>query len=162
MTKILTSLRPTRPATVEDVMTQGATTCSPDATLADAAKIMWDRDCGFVPVTDDGGVLRGVVTDRDACMAAYTRGLPLSAIPVASAMSSDVACVRGDDPLARAHDLMRERRVRRLPVVDERRRVVGVLSLNDLAVHAGRRDPEPREVAGTLGAVCAHRDVVTT
>jgi CBS domain-containing protein len=154
--------RTARPFTVADVMTRAPATCSPGASLADAARIMWDRDCGFVPVTDDSGSLRGVVTDRDACMAAFTRGLPLAAIPVGTAMSGDVASVREGDSVAHAHDLMRTRRVRRLPVLDGRDRVVGVLSLNDLALAGERREPEPREVAATLGAVSEHREVAKT
>jgi CBS domain-containing protein len=153
--------RATPPAVVSDLMTRDVATCAPEATLFDAAKIMWLRDCGFVPVTDDAGVLRGVLTDRDACMAAYTRGLALDQIRVATAMSSDVAVVHEGDSLVRAHELMRGRQVRRLPVIDARHRVVGVLSINDVALHARLHEREERDVAETLSAVCSHRVLVT-
>jgi CBS domain-containing protein len=146
-------------ALVRDVMTRAVATCTPDAPLAQAAGIMWGRDCGFVPVTDvETGALLGVVTDRDACMAAYIQGHALADIPVHTAMTRDVATVREDEPLWHAHALMRERQVRRLPVVDEARRVVGVVSLNDVALHAVSREGERVDVATTLGEVCRHRD----
>jgi CBS domain-containing protein len=142
-------------------MTRDVATCAPDGTLAEAARVMWTRDCGFVPVTEAvTGRLCGVVTDRDACMAAYTQGKPLAEIPVRTAMASDVAAVREEDPLSRAHALMRRRRVRRVPVVDERRRVVGVLSLNDVAVRAAAHERERADVAATLGEICRHREPV--
>jgi CBS domain-containing protein len=152
------------PATVADVMSRDVATCSPDAMLAEAARIMWDRDCGFVPVTDAAsGTLRGVVTDRDACMASLTQGRALRDLPVRTAMARSVVTASPEDSLVRAHVLMRERRVRRLPVVDSRGRVVGVLSLNDIARHAREAEAvaERRDVAATLAEVCRHRELVT-
>ena len=59
---------------------------------------MWDHDCGCAPVVDGHGRLAGIITDRDICMAAYTQGMPLEAIPVERAMSARVvSCMRGDD-----------------------------------------------------------------
>src|SRR5262245_46040910 len=63
---------------VHEVMTKDVRTIGPDASLADAARVMWERDCGFLPVTDRAdGRLLGVITDRDACMAALMHGAPL-------------------------------------------------------------------------------------
>jgi CBS domain-containing protein len=161
MTKLVTpgSGVTSGPRAVRDLMTRDVSMCAPGAPLSEAARIMWQRDCGFVPVTDEARTLRGVVTDRDACMAAYTRGVPLAQIRVDTVMSTDVASVREDDTLARAHDLMRARQVRRLPVLDSRGRVVGVLSLNDVALHASGQEGGPRAVAETLEAVSGHRDL---
>jgi CBS domain-containing protein len=145
------------PATVADVMTRDVATCSPEASLADAARLMWDRDCGFVPVTATPlAKLRGVVTDRDACMASLTQGRALHQIPVRVAMTTKVVTVRPEEPLTRAHALMRENQVRRLPVVDAEDRLVGVLSLNDVARHAGKPEAgaERRDVAATLSEIC--------
>jgi CBS domain-containing protein len=151
-----------KPVTVADVMTRGPVTCSPDAPLSDAVHVMWIRDCGFIPVTDaPAGRLCGVLTDRDACMAAYMQGRPLSEIPVRSAMATEVATIGEDDPLSVAHERMRDRRVRRLPVVDRNGRVVGVISLNDVALHARTHEQERRAVSATLAEVCRHRELVT-
>jgi CBS domain-containing protein len=161
MTKRMRIEEPVAAPLVRDLMTADVATCGTDASLADAARIMWSRDCGFVPVTrGERGPLCGVVTDRDACMAAYTQGRPLAEIPVRTAMATDVVSVHEDEPLTLAHARMRERRVRRLPVVDDTQRVVGVLSINDVALHAGDRRSERADVATTLREVCRHRDVV--
>jgi len=148
---------------VRDLMTTDVASCTPDATMAEAARLLWDHDCGSLPVVccETGSVL-GVVTDRDLCMAALTRGARLSEMPVSVAMSKEVwGCVEEDDA-DHAHALMRERQVRRLPVVDEQGRLSGMLSLNDLARRAARgRGPaaiaRQREVAKTLAAVSARR-----
>jgi CBS-domain-containing membrane protein len=126
-----------------------------------AARIMWDHDCGCAPVVDQTGKLVGIVTDRDLCMAAYTQGQPLGAIPVERAMSARViACARGDD-LATAHRLMRTHEIHRLPVTDTRGRLLGILSLSDLVDHA-RGNPaaasEAVEVAATFSSIRRRRE----
>ncbi len=152
------------PPTVADVMTRDVATCAPDATLADAARIMWDHDCGFVPVVAfPGRRVEGVVTDRDACMASLTQGKALVDLPVSVAMKANVVTVKEGAPLGQAQALMREHQIRRLPVVDAHGRLVGVISLNDVAQSV--REPathvDPRDVAATLAEVCRHREVVT-
>ena len=75
---------------VEQLMTRTVETCEPHDTLVTAARIMWTRDCGCVPVVvpEEGGHrVVGMLTDRDVCMAAYLQGRPLSEISVASVMS---------------------------------------------------------------------------
>lgn len=150
---------PTPPATVRDVMSAAVRTCRADDTLAVAARIMWEQDCGFVPVTDGVGRLVGVVTDRDACMASYTQGKSLLAIPVSAAMASRVVTLHPDDEPARAHELLRTHHLRRLPVVDADQRVVGVVSLKDLAAQALAADVSGalREVAETFGQITKDR-----
>jgi len=116
---------------VEDVMTREVAECRPDDTLNVAAKIMWERDCGCVPVVDASGIVCGVITDRDVCMAAFTQGRPLHEIAVRSAMSKDPQSVRPEDSVEHAQELMRRSRVRRIPVLDEGH-LLGMLSIGDL------------------------------
>lgn len=123
---------------VHQVMTKNAETCQPQDSLSRAAEIMWDHDCGCVPVVDDGGRVVSMITDRDICMAAFTRGIPLYALPVADAMSKNIVACRPDDQISYAQNLMQTNGVRRLPVVDEERRLVGILSLNDIAREGAR------------------------
>ena len=123
---------------------------------------MWENDVGCLPVTegDESGRLIGMITDRDICMAAYFAERALSEIRVADAMTKDTrACNPGDD-LAEARAIMRETAVRRLPVIDESERVIGLLSLADLAREAIRqrgvmnRDVTVGEVGLVLAAIC--------
>jgi len=141
---------------VEQIMSRPVFTCRLGDTLDTAAALMWDHDCGAVPVVDEGGCLAGILTDRDICMAAYTKGLPLREIDVRTAMSSEVCVVDTSDPIERAERLMAEKQVRRIPVVDAQARPVGMVSVNDLvrtAVTEPQRGPEVDAVARTLAAV---------
>jgi predicted transcriptional regulator len=79
-----------------------------DAAIAPAA-VMWEHDCGMVPIVDDEGRLAGVVTDRDICMAAYLQGHGLAEIPIASFMAPRVATCRPDDEVVWAEHLMSQR-----------------------------------------------------
>lgn len=139
-----------------DLMSRGASTCRASDSLAQAARIMWDRDCGCVPVVDDAGKLVGIITDRDVCMAAYTQGVRLEDSPVASAMSRNVACCEAKDSLRRVHELMRQNAVRRIPVIDADRKPIGLVSIGDLLRGAALASSGPREgdeVVKTLEAI---------
>ena len=148
---------------VDQIMSRPVITCGVADDANRAAQLMWDHDIGCVVVLDAEQRLAGIITDRDICMAAYTRGAPLAQIAVKDVMSKNLAVVRPDDRLGMAEALMRSKRVRRLPVVDAREKVVGLLSLNDVAREAqqqrGRRTPDVAgdEVVSTLGAICEPR-----
>jgi CBS domain-containing protein len=149
---------------VEELMTASVKACRLDDSLNTAAQIMWDNDCGCVPVVDPADYVVGMLTDRDVCMAAYIQGRPLREIRVSSAMSRGVFTCKLDDTVAAAEEVMRMHQIRRLPVVDERGCLVGILSLNDIACEAererslkGKRQITADEVAVTLGTICGHR-----
>jgi len=137
---------------VRDLMTPDPWSCAPTDSLAAAARLLWDRDVGVLPVVE-GGVVVGMLTDRDACMAAYTQGRPLAELPVRSAMSREVHAARPDDSIASAMFTMREQQVRRLPVVDEAGGLQGVLSVGDLTGAAVVGDLDPGELIDTLAAI---------
>jgi CBS-domain-containing membrane protein len=117
---------------VQEIMTDAVASCSPDEPLNAAARQMWEHDCGVVPVVADGKLV-GIITDRDICMAAYTQGRPLTAIAIRDVMARHVHACRSDDTLERAASLMADARVRRLPVVDAEHRLVGIVSMADIA-----------------------------
>ena len=106
------------PVNIQDIMSKPAVTCGPHDTLNTAAQLMWDHDCGAVPVVDDAGSLVGIVTDRDICMAAYTNGSALHAIPVSTAMAQVVFSCQLSDSLEAAEQVMSSNQIRRVPVVD--------------------------------------------
>jgi len=114
--------------------------------------LMWEHDCGCVPVVDSGGHVIGMLTDRDVCMGAYTQGRPLAAIPVITAMSPDVFSCRPEDTVASAERLMWAKQVRRLPVTDDAGRLMGLITLNDIARHAVLAgDAEPSDPLSAEG-----------
>ena len=144
---------------VRSIMSQPPVTCPIDGTLDQPARLMWEFDCGIVPVVTDDGRLAGVVTDRDICMAACFNGNRLGQIPVGTAMAHAVIAVHVDDAVEQAETLMRDNQIRRLPVIDNDGRPVGVVSMNDIArlVSRVRRSGIDRELVQTLAAVCAPR-----
>jgi CBS domain-containing protein len=129
-----------------------------------AARVMWDGDCGFCPVVDGSGQLVGVLTDRDLCMAAYTQGRSLGEIPVAAAMARTLRACRPEDTVAVALQTMAEIQVHRLPVIDARGMVVGVVSLSDLLRAAMARPAalDANAVLRTLAVVTAPRQAATS
>jgi CBS domain-containing protein len=141
---------------VEQWMSRSVKSCTPHDTLEVAARIMWEHDCGVVPIVDLEGRATAMITDRDICMAAYTQGRPLWDISVSGVASQSLFAVRPNDSVQTGLEMMRIHQVRRLPVVDDVGRLVGLVSLNDLARHTGHRldDLVPDELARTLGAIC--------
>jgi CBS domain-containing protein len=144
---------------IKDLMSHPPVTCPPKSTLDHAARLMWEFDCGIIPVVTDDGRLAGVVTDRDVCMAAYTQGRSLASIPISTAMAKRVVAVHAGDLIEQVEQLMRDNQIRRLPVLDADGRPIGLVSLNDLARLAARakKSGVDRELVQTLAAVCQPR-----
>ena len=145
-----------------EVMKQPVQTCSIDVTLEQVARVMWEHDCGAVPLVDADGRAIAMITDRDMAMAAYLTGKPLHEIAARSAASRSLATVRADATLEAVENRMRDAQLRRLPVVDDDGRVIGIITLNDIAVHAtpgGRRIGalSAEAISRTLQAICEHR-----
>jgi CBS domain-containing protein len=137
------------------IMTHPVVSAPIESTLGLVARLMWEYDCGIVPIVDDRGRLAGVITDRDVCMAAYTQGQPLGAMAVTSAMAKDVVSCRATDTLESVQKRMRDYQVRRVPVVDAANRPIGIISLNDIAQRlAGeKRGAADRALVQTLAIV---------
>jgi CBS domain-containing protein len=116
---------------VSEVMTKEIETVRPDQQARDAARFMLQADTGSIPVTE-GERLVGMITDRDIAV----RGVALGYGPetlVSELMSSGVVSAHADEPVEEAARKMSEAQVRRLPVIDEQERLVGIVSLGDLA-----------------------------
>jgi len=141
---------------VKDIMTREPRVCTPDTTLAAAANLMWDGDCGILPVVEDGELV-GVVTDRDMFVALATRDSLASDMRVGAVATRKVATCEPEDEVRAALATMKQARVRRLPVVGFNRTVMGILSINDIVLAVGTdRTMRPEEVVETLKAICAH------
>ena len=151
---------------VRQLMTTDVAMCVADDSASQAARLMWERDCGFVPVVESrqDPCVVGVVTDRDVCMAAYTKNRPLDQIRLRELMSTALHTCRAGENVAAADDIMRRAQVRRLPVVDDAGRLVGVVSLADIAREAARRGGARRsgvslsDVGKTVAVIDRPRD----
>ena len=156
---------------VEQLMTRTVRTCCPGDPLSAAARIMWEGDCGCAPVVETGdgpAKVVGMITDRDICMAAYTQGRSLSEIQVGSAMAKTVCSCRPTDSLTTAMRVLEQNRIHRLPVLDQDDRLIGLLSLADIAREAEREharatkevaDTQVAEVLETISAPRSPREV---
>jgi CBS domain-containing protein len=118
---------------IADLMSRNVATCLGDDRLDKAAGLMWELDVGCIPIVDGQHHVVGIVTDRDICMASYTQGKAPQQISVREAMAQEVYSCLPDDSISEVEEIMRKYRVRRVPVVDLDGRLVGLISLNDLA-----------------------------
>jgi CBS domain-containing protein len=133
---------------VKEVMTPRVEVIRPDSTLQEAAAKMKSRDIGPLPVCEDGRPV-GILTDRDITVRATAEGEDPTAIRVRDIMTPEVVWCFEDDLVSEAARVMQEKQVRRLLVLDRDKRLVGIVSLGDLAVETG-----DDELAGqTLGQV---------
>ncbi len=144
---------------VKELMTHPVVTCHEGDHLDVPARLMWEFDCGIIPVVGAEGRLEGVITDRDITMAALTKGQRLDELPVTAAMARHLLVIHPDESVDTAERLMRDGQVRRLPVVDNAGRPVGIVSLNDLARLTARakKSAVDHELVQTLAAVCQPR-----
>ena len=149
---------------VRDVMTKQVRTCTSDVTLDTAARTMHRHNCGVLPVVDHlgKGIVVGMITDRDICMALAQTNRPASDILVTEMLSPQLhGCMAGDD-LSEALKTMARHQVQRLPVITEQSHLEGILSIDDIVLRAleapdetGR--PSPEEILKTLRAIIALR-----
>jgi CBS domain-containing protein len=152
---------------VENVMNGKVKFCSPDTNLAAVAATMWENDCGILPVVDGDARAIGVLTDRDIAIALGTKNRQASEIRADEVMSGKLYGVTPTDDIHTALKLMRKEKVRRLPVIDDQGQLKGILSLNDVALHAahpnGTKMPalNYEDVVNTLKAICEHRHEVS-
>jgi CBS domain-containing protein len=148
--------------TVENVMTRNVASCSPNASLADAAGLMWEHDCGIIPVVDERRNVVGVVTDRDICMALAMNNHTASETPVSDVMSRQIfVCSPGSD-VNEVLGIMKREQILRIPVVDNDSKLVGIVSLSDVVQRAddgrGIRKPDVsfEQVVETRKAITEH------
>lgn len=142
---------------IREVMVRDVRTCLPGESLARAAQTMWESDLGCVPIVDDEDHVVGMLTDRDVCLTAYMQGRSLDEIPISRAMSAGVFSCSPDQAVEHAEEVMREHQVRRLPVVEDEDTLVGIISLDDLALASVHDQALRDHVATTLAAICAPR-----
>lgn len=141
---------------VQDIMNKDASFCSPGTNAAAAAEIMWKRNCGILPIVEDGGRVVGIVTDRDLFIALGTSNRKAAELPVGEIMNRDLALCHPGNDVRVALKMMAQRQLRRLPVVDEAGAIKGVLSLSDIALRTA--DDLSMDVLNAVRAIYDRRD----
>ena len=145
---------------IKSVMKSDLATSFQSENLHKAAEIMWNHDCGVVPVLDRSRKLVGMITDREIAMAAYTTGKPLDSMKVRDVMSSAVQSCNENDDIEVAEDMMRRFQMRRLPTFNNKGDLAGIVSLNDIAQAFSKdkgKSVKAESLAKTLSGICAPR-----
>lgn len=119
---------------IREIMTRGVECVNPEATIQEAGRKMRDLNVGAVPVCGDDDRLKGIVTDRDIAIRAVAEGRDPRSCRVRDIMTPEIIYCFEDQDASEAIQLMEDRKVRRLVVLDRNKRLVGIISLGDLAV----------------------------
>ena len=140
---------------VHEIMTRRVTSVHPATSVERAARLMEECDCGALPVIGDSGVLVGMVTDRDIAIRIVARGRDTRNAIVADCMTERVFACYANECVSECMHQMARHQVRRMPIVDERGRLVGIIAQGDLARHAAQHalPDERRVLAETVGAL---------
>ena len=149
---------------VQELMTKEVKTCGRDSNLAEVAKLLWDGDCGALPVVDDEGNVTGIISDRDICFAVATKGR-LAAEILASEVASGkpLHTCAPDDDIQHALSAMQQHQVRRIPVINSDGRIAGILSISDvinatnLETRGVKQGVSTNEAISTLKGICEPR-----
>jgi CBS domain-containing protein len=119
---------------VEDVMTKRVATCRMETNLAEAAAIMWDNNCGALPVLNDASEVVGILTDRDMFIALGTRNARPSELLTCDVIEKSVLICKSSADLLAALQMMTAGQIRRLPVVEDNDHLAGIISLDDVVL----------------------------
>jgi len=154
---------------VKELMMGTPYQCQPETNLGEATELMWNGNCGFLPVVDSEGKIHGVVTDRDICIALGTRNRLPGEIPVREVMSEKLFSCTPEDDVHIVLQTMKNGCVRRLPVISQEEKLVGVVSMDDVLLraqptsHGKEPDLSSDEVVRTYRAITQRQfpEVVT-
>jgi CBS domain-containing protein len=147
------------PMLVKQLMTKNVSSCRPEDNLAQLAEVMWNQQCGALPILDGSGRVMGIITDRDICIALGTRNIRASEVLARDVSPPGCVSCSPDNDVRDALRTMATQEVGRLPVVDEAGQMVGILSIDDIIFRAGggRSGLSDREIIDTLTAMREER-----
>ena len=149
---------------VQNLMSRNVKTCHQGSNLAEVASLLWENDCGALPVVDNENKVVGMISDRDICFAVATKGRLASEISVGEVVGGKpvYTCTSGDD-LQDALSIMQQQQIRRIPVIGKEGDIEGILSISDVVLGAetdlrgSKQGVSPNEAISTLKAICEQR-----
>ena len=140
---------------VKDCMCGNICCVTPDSTVQDCAKLMCDEHIGCIPVCDTLQNVVGLVTDRDVILRSVACDKDAKNTPVSEIMTSKVCCCNGESDVSDAEKLMSDYQIRRLPVVNKDNKIIGIITLGDIAKNSNINS---NEVVNTLENICKCND----
>jgi CBS domain-containing protein len=145
---------------VNEIMKKPPATCAVNDTVTQAARIMHDHRCGFVPVVDSQGSVIGVITDRDVCLAVGDKKRAMAHVPVQDVMSHPAFSCFEDENLKVTLGTMARRHVRRLPVLDKHGHLQGIVSIDDVIQAPSKRgSPSAEEMLAALKGITVAKPI---
>lgn len=136
----------------KECMCQDVCCVKPDTNVNQVAKLMSEKHVGCIPVCDDNNCICGIVTDRDILLRAVACEKDTKTCQVSDIMTCNVCTCKEDDDMTNVETKMSQNQVRRLPVCDQDNKVVGILTIGDLAQHD--RDLGKQQVCDTIQGIC--------
>lgn len=142
-----------------DVMERDVKTCGPNNSLESAALLMWDNDCGSLPVVDQSATPLGIITDRDIAMSCALNHKPLWELCTKDVTNNrPLYTCRENDDMRSALSTMQAQRIRRLPVIDKNGCLKGIVTIEDVVACSEEKTPGMsfKDTMNTLKTVCIH------
>ena len=136
---------------VKDCMCYEVAYLTPESTVEDCAKLMCNKHVGCIPVCDNNKTIVGLVTDRDIILRSIACDKDIKNTPISDIMTCKVSCCGPDEEVNEAEKKMSNEQIRRLPVVDENNKIIGILSLGDLCAN---QNIDTEGVCVTLENIC--------
>ena len=145
---------------VQAIMTTDIGFCNLADNLTKAAEIMWQKDCGVVPIVDEDRKVVGMITDRDICIATATRHQKPSDIAAKEMINGAIISCAADDKIETALKKMRKNQLKRLPITDNNGELVGILSIADVLACGRKANKLRKQIYSTLKAIGTPRPIV--
>ncbi len=145
---------------VNKIMTKTVGFCQLEDNLAEAVGIMRGKDCGIVPVVNDKSEVVGTVTDRDVAIAVFLQKKTASKIPIGDILNGKVFICSEKDEVENVLKKMRKHQIKRLPVLDKKERLSGIISITDILLAAGKNKALQKKILKTLEAIAKPRPIV--
>ncbi len=145
---------------VKKLMTKSVGVCGEEESLAKAVEIMWQKDCGAVPIVNGKSKVIGMVTDRDVAVSVFLQNKPASVIRSADIINRKVLTCSSNDKIEKVLKTMKKRQIKRLPVVDKKRKLKGLISVTDILLASEKDKTLRKKVLRTLKAIAKPRSIV--
>lgn len=141
-------------------MTKTVEVCGENDALSKACEIMWQKDCGVVPVVDKKSKIVGIITDRDVAIAAFLHNKTVAEIKCSEIVNEKIISCSSADNIENVLKLMKKYQVKRLPVVDEKEKLEGIISITDILLSSGEDKKLRKKVLKTIEAISKPRPIV--
>ena len=145
---------------VKKIMTKSVGVCEVNDNLAKAVEVMWQKDCGIVPVVDKKSKVVGTITDRDVTVSVFLQNKTTSEIRTGDVINGKVLTCTSKDKIEKVLKTMKKHQIKRLPVVGKKNKLEGIISITDILLASKKDKKLQKKVLKTLEAIAKPRPIV--